>query len=88
MAIHAMRDHAVNQRRQRIHHPHIVHIHVTGIDCRIDLCAVLRFIHAGIQNGAINLPVLAAGGIYGRCQGRCIGDVAGCGVQSPTTGLE
>ena len=54
-----------------------------GIDGRIDFQAVLRDIHAGIQDGAIDRPLLVDSVLDGRGESRGVGDITGRTVKIP-----
>ena len=54
-----------------------------GIDGRIDFQAVLRDIHAGIQDGAIDRPLLVDSILDGRGESRGVGDITGRTVKIP-----
>ena len=75
--------HSCDQRGEGIDHPHIVYIHMPGIDGRIDFQAVLRDIHAGIQDGAIDRPLLVDSILDGRGESRGVGDITGRTVKIP-----
>ena len=79
----APRCHSGDQGGEGIDHPHIVYIHMPGIDGRIDFQAVLRDIHAGIQDGAIDRPLIVDSILDGLGESRGVADITARTVKIP-----